>query len=169
MQPKDILDKNPKLAKRIDRANMIMKYSVVSMVIVTFILMVFIVIQLLSIQAQITASLEENKRVGSANHAKTQKYIKCIADTLLEPVDERRPADFDRCGIEGTTQKETASQASTSTSKATLPQESTGKTAQSNVPTTSDPPEDDTASVEEDKSLIDTILSLPTKLLNGGK
>lgn len=49
------------------------------------------------------ASEERFERYTQANekqHLITQAYIKCIANALLVPVDEREPGAFDQCGIE---------------------------------------------------------------------
>lgn len=182
MQPQDILEQNPKLAHRMDRATAIMKYSVISMVLVSFVLMIFIVVQLLSIQAQITASLAENKAAGAANHAKTQQYVKCIADTLLEPIEQRKPPDFDKCGPQSTSQRKNSSAASTSdrvtaantpNSTSTVSEQSNPQTtARTQTPTTSAPPADMPPATEDD-GLVTTLVSPLTTgvkyILQGGQ
>ena len=60
---------------------------------------IFFIFQFLTINNQIRDSLRVNKENGASNHALTREYIKCIAEILLKPIDQRSPKLFENCGI----------------------------------------------------------------------
>lgn len=57
----------------------------------------FSAVQTVIISQQVKDSLEVNRANGAANHQRTQEYVKCIAITLLKPVQERSTVDFNNC------------------------------------------------------------------------
>lgn len=85
------------LTKRINYADHIIKWSALGSVIMIFITLVIIIFQLLAIQNSIQSSLVQSRKTAAENHKRTQEYVKCIAVTLLKPVKERKPEDFDKC------------------------------------------------------------------------
>lgn len=85
------------LIKRIDHADAIIKWSAFGSVVMIFIILVIIIFQLLAIQNSIQDSLVQSRKTAAENHKRTQEYVKCIAVTLLKPVAQRKPEDFDKC------------------------------------------------------------------------
>lgn len=90
----NVLEQEKVLAKKIDQANNLIKWSVIGSIIVLFIVLVAIVFQLLAIQKQIDENLVEMRKGAAANHERTQQYLKCI---VLVPLAERTEENFDKC------------------------------------------------------------------------
>lgn len=85
------------LQHKIDRADHIIKYSLVSAAVVVVITLVVIIFQLAALNVAVQNSLVESRKNAAENHQRTQEYVKCIAVTLLKPVAQRKPEDFDKC------------------------------------------------------------------------
>ena len=159
------------LTKRIDHANRIIKWSAVGSVFMIFITLIIIIFQLLAIQNSIQDSLVQSRKTAGENHKRTQEYVKCIAVTLLKPVAQRNPKDFDKCANDTIdpntgafiTEQKTSSQMQVGGSpEAAVPPAMTKAPAPSQ-PTTSAPPTPD----KEQPTGIDRLQESLKKLLNG--
>lgn len=85
-----------------NRADKIVVISLITGTLVMFATLILITIQLFAVRSDIQNTLDQSRASGAANHKKTQAYVKCVADVLLQPLAKRTTADFDQCGIEGT-------------------------------------------------------------------
>lgn len=131
------------------------------------ILLTFVAIQTLVTQTTIArnqktnaaASEERFKRYTEDNavqHQKTQQYIRCIAQVLLQPIEARTDAAFDDCGTSGlydgkssgsTSQPTSGSQPTSQTPVATPPQQQPLPTTQPSQPVAAGSPPDDTPTI----------------------
>lgn len=100
-------EREHELEQRMDRASKLIRISKVLMVIVLAIMIILVLVQELATQNQIQDSIKQLEAAGSANHQRTQQYVKCVADVLLKPIDQRSPSDFDKCGLGGTSKSGT--------------------------------------------------------------
>lgn len=82
---------------RIERANKVIKGSLVSLVVIAIMILGLVVFQLISIQSQINDNLIKMQESAAQNHERTQEYIKCIANTLQIPISQRTDVDFENC------------------------------------------------------------------------
>ena len=95
--------------------------------------------QLEATKSSLNQSIEDN----AEQHARTQDYIRCVANALLTPLALRSEAVFDRCGIDaqaGVSERATTEPGHAS-SVAPVPQVMTAPSSQQ--PTTSSPPDPD--------------------------
>lgn len=114
-------------------------------------------------------ALQESLDDNQAQHAKTQEFVKCIANALLMPVAQRSAAIFDQCGIDAEATRESAASVS-----AVVPAEpSTEQT--SPQPTTSSPPDPEpsrpVAQPQPERNVLDQVIDVllsPLELLNQG-
>lgn len=79
------------LQHKIDRADRIIKFSLVGAAVVVVITLVVIIFQLAALNTSVQNSLIESRKNAAENHQRTQEYVKCIAVTLLKPVAQRKP------------------------------------------------------------------------------
>lgn len=147
-----------------------LRYGVGALLIYIVLLLTFVAVQTLVTQTTISknqaanadASRERFNRYTEQNekqHEITQAYIKCIAQALLVPVEQRQPGAFDKCGVEAQKSVKAAGGSnsasflapaassksqpvSNSSSAGTVP--SNESTATSEQPTTSAPPDPNT-------------------------
>jgi hypothetical protein len=168
------------LTHRIERADRVIKYSLISMVFVVIATLLVIIVQLVNIQNSIQESLVESRRNAAENHQRTQEYVKCIAVTLLKPLAQREAADFENCA-NGTIDPKTGAfipnednstaqqqnskiQVGGSPPAAAPPTEP--ETPPSNPPTTSAPPTPDPVETPE-PTVIDRLQERLKNVLNG--
>lgn len=128
--------------KRMRRINRAIVLSAIGAALVYLAVLIVIVVQLFSIQEQQKLSNEEAKKNDTANHARTQQYIRCIADALLVPMASRDDINFDDCSNDNTDAKDNPTQSSTSGNQtAVAPTPQTPSQSSRNEPTTSAPPD----------------------------
>lgn len=90
-------------------------------------------------QQRLTTALKALEKSQATSDAKTQRYIRCIAEVLLRPLGERSASDFNACGIPvDDTASSGSSQESTPAATTAPAQDSTSRRQ---TPTTSAPPE----------------------------
>lgn len=168
------------LTHKIERADRVIKYSLISMVFVVIATLLIIIVQLVNIQNSIQESLVESRRNAAENHQRTQEYVKCIAVTLLKPLAQREAADFENCA-NGTIDPKTGafipnednSTAQQQNSKiqvggsppASAPP-TTPESPPANPPTTSAPPTPDPTE-ESEPTVVDRLQEHLKNVLNG--
>lgn len=92
-------DRQDKLMKRVDRANLGLKLTLGGAVMVMFMTLGLLVFQSFQLKAQIEQTLRTAEQSTVNNHRKTQEYVRCIAQALVKQIEDRTEEDFDRCGI----------------------------------------------------------------------
>lgn len=88
---------DPKLVKRIDRANRGMLYGLVVAVIAIIIGMFVIISMLVVIQQTQNNNLSVSRSMAAENHRRTQEYVKCVAVAVTLPLRERSPNAVESC------------------------------------------------------------------------
>lgn len=106
-------DRQDQLLKKVDRANLGLRITGVCALVVLFLTLGFLVVQGFSLQRQLDAQLKSQVESAAKNHQRTQRYVRCIANVLMKPLKERTEADFDACGLGGTTNTKVETQQST--------------------------------------------------------
>lgn len=96
-------DRQDQLLKKVDRANFGLRITGACALVVLFLTLGFLVVQGFSLQRQLDAQLKSQVETASKNHQRTQQYVRCIANVLMKPLRDRTEADFDACGLSGTT------------------------------------------------------------------
>lgn len=74
---------------------------------------IFLIVQSFALSSQVQNTLEQQKRDNAEQHARTQQYIRCIADTLLTPLSGRTEINFDNCSNDKDSVEKTAPTSST--------------------------------------------------------
>ena len=131
MEPILPVAREQELSKRIDNADRVIKFAGVGAAIVMFVMLVVVIFQLINLNGQIQATLQQvrdsqlaNQKTGTENHARTQAYIKCIAQVLQKPLAERTQLDIDSCttNADKTTESVSEPQANTQSTSAITPE-----------------------------------------------
>lgn len=115
-------ERNEQLSKRIAFANKGLIITVIATVIVIIATLGVLVAQNIAIQQQLTTTLKQGQDTGTANHKRTQQYIRCLALVLLQPIQDRTEAAFDKCSVTGNYDKNAADQGDTGTNTPATPQ-----------------------------------------------
>ena len=88
---------DPKLKRRVERANQFMRYGAVVAVVANIIGLVIIILMLVAIQSTQDRNLAISRDMAAQNHKRTQEYVKCVALTLTIPLEDRDPDAIERC------------------------------------------------------------------------
>lgn len=78
------------LKQKVDRANTIIKASLIS-------ILVLIVLMLGAILTQNELNLARSRDQAAQNHRRTQAYVKCVAEALTVPLKEREKTSLEDC------------------------------------------------------------------------